>query len=89
MVAAVLWRRFIRKDFVESHIVLIDSITRWTTNDQVVWIPQIADQSSDSDIDYVISKAPAVGPTAWNEPTVVEGILNVTLQDISAEDAET
>ena len=88
VVAAVLRCRFVREDFVESHVVAIDAIACWTTNDQVIRIAQIADQSSHGDVYNVISKAPTVGPSAGNEPAILERILNVALQHVAAEDAQ-
>jgi hypothetical protein len=88
MIASVLWSRFVRKHLIESHIVTIYPITCWSTDYQVIRITQIADQGRDSYIHYVIAKAPAVRPTAWNESAVVEWILNVALQNVATEDAE-
>jgi hypothetical protein len=67
MVTPVLRCRLVRKDFAESHVVAIDAVTCRSTNDQIVGIAQIADQRSDSDVNDVISEAPAVGPTTRNE----------------------
>src|SRR5262245_6367804 len=89
VVATVLRCRFVWKHFVESHVVAIDAITCRATNDQIVWIAQVADQCRDGDIDNVITKATAIGPTTRNEPAVLERILDVALQHIAAEDAET
>src|SRR5689334_22121697 len=88
MVAAVLRRRFIGEDLVEGHIVMIDSIAGWTTNDQVVWISQIADQRSHGDVYNIVSKTPAIGPSARNESAILERILNIALQHVAAEDAQ-
>src|SRR6185369_5587648 len=88
MVAAVLGCRFVREDFIESHVVAIDAIAGWTTNDQVIRIAKVADQSSHSDIDNIVSEATTVGPPARNEPTILEWILDAALQHITAEDAE-
>ena len=88
VVAAVLRCRLIRKDFVESHVIAIDTITRWTTNDQIVRIAQVTNQSSYGNVDNVISKASTVGPTTRNESAVLERILDVALQHVAAEDAQ-
>src|SRR5688572_5031482 len=89
VVAAVLRRRFVRKHFVESHVVLIDAVTCRTANDQIIRIAQVADQSSHGYVYNVIAKATAIGPTARNEPAVLKRILNVALQHVAAEDAQT
>src|SRR6185369_4315844 len=89
VIATVLRCRLVRKDFVESHVVTIDSITCGTTDDQVVRIAQVTDQSSHRNVDNVISKASTVGPAAGNEPAVLERILNVALEHVAAEDAQT
>src|SRR5690349_17668910 len=88
VVATVLRCRFIRKYFVESHVVAIDSITCWTTNDQVVRIAQVTNQRSHSDVHHVVAKAPAIGPSTRNEPAILEWILNVALEHVAAEDAQ-
>src|SRR5689334_3511736 len=89
MVAAILRCRLVRKDLVETHVVAIDAIARRTANDQIVWIAQVTDQRRHSDVDNVVAEAPPVGPTARNEPTILERILNVALEHIAAEDAQT
>src|SRR5262245_28190879 len=88
VVATILRCRFVRKDFVERHIVAIDSIACWTTNDQVVRIAQVADQSSHGDVYNVIAKASTIGPSTRNESAVLEWILNVALQHVAGEDAQ-
>src|SRR5215510_12262350 len=89
MVATVLRCRLVRKDFVESHVVAIDAIACRSANDQVIWIAQVADQRGDGDVDDIVAEAPAVRPSAWNEPAIFERILNVALQHVAAEDAQT
>src|ERR1041384_6598226 len=89
VVAAVLRCRLIRKDFVESHVIAIDTITRWTTNDQIVRIAQVTNQSSYGNVNNVISKASTVGPTTRNESAVLERILDVALQHVAAKYAQT
>src|SRR5215213_7894850 len=87
MVAAVLRRRFVWEDFIEAHIVTINTVACWTTYDQVIRITKIADQRSHSDIYNIVTKAAPIGPSARNEPAILEWILNVALQHIPAEDA--
>src|SRR6185369_2426069 len=88
MVATVLRSGFVGKDLTEGHVVPIDTIARRSTNDQVGRIAKIADQGRHSDVQDVVSKAPAIGPTARNEPAVFEWILNAALQHVPAKDTE-
>src|SRR5437870_8602577 len=84
MVSTVLRSGFIREDLIESHVVPVDSVARRPADNQVRWIPQIADEDSDRNVGHVIPKSATIGPTARNETTVFEGILNLALQDIAA-----
>src|SRR6185369_894503 len=88
VVAAVLRCGLIRTEFIESPVVMIDPVTCWTTNDQVIRIAQVADQRSHCDVDNIISKAPAIGPSTRNKPTILERVLNVALEHVAAEDAQ-
>src|SRR5262249_51229981 len=72
-----------------SHVVTIYTVTCRTTNDQVVRIPQVANQCSHGDVYNIIPKPPAIRPSARNEPAVLERILNAALQHVTAEDAQT
>jgi hypothetical protein len=88
VVATVLGCRFVGEDFIEGHVVAIDAVARWTTNDQVVGIAKIADQGSHRNVYNIVSKATAIGPSAGNESTILERILNVALQDVAAKNTQ-
>src|SRR5262249_31774215 len=88
MVSSVLRSGFIRKDLIESHVVPVDSVARRSADNQVWWVPQVADEGSDRNVGHVISKSATIRPTARNETAIFEGILNPALQDIAAEHTE-
>src|SRR6185369_2418854 len=88
VVAAVLGCRFVGEDFIEGHVVAIDAVACWTTDDQVIGIAKIADQGSHGDVDNIVSKATTVGPSAGNESAILKRILNVALQYVAAEYAQ-
>src|SRR5262245_15551180 len=89
MVATVLRSGFIGEYLVEPHVVLVHAITRGPANNQIRRVAQVGDERCNRDIRHVITEPAAIGPAARNEAAVFEGILNLALQDIAAEYAET
>ena len=85
MVAPVLGSRFVREDFVVSHIIKIDVITgdsnRWRAG------AKIANESADSDINDIITEPPSVGPSARHCAAAKAG-LDGAGQSVAAENAE-
>src|SRR4030095_1392319 len=67
VVPAVLWRRFVGEHFVERHVVPVDVVAGRPANDRRT-DAQIADERRDGDVDDVVTKPPAVRPSAWNNP---------------------
>src|SRR6476659_8443985 len=91
VITGILWRRFVRKDLVEAHIVagyaVVVALER-IVDYQLVGIAQIAQQGNDRDIDHVIAEPAPVGPSAGNEASILKRILNTALENIATEDAQ-
>src|SRR5438132_1221233 len=86
MVAAVLWRRFVREDLVVSHVVEVHTVACWTANDRRV-DAKIADQSSHRDVHYIVAKTATVWPAAGNN-AIAKARLDLADQSVAAKDAQ-
>ena len=86
MIAAILWRGFVRKHLVVRHVVRADAINAiGDTNYQRT--AQVANQRTDGDVHNIITEAPAVGPSTRYH-TVAESGLNLAHQRIATKDTQ-
>jgi len=85
VIPAILRRGFVGEHLVIGHVVPIHIVAR-SSNDR--WAgAQVAKQSAHGDIDYVIAKATAIGPTAGNCSPAEAG-LDGARQYVPAKDTE-
>src|SRR5215470_5826875 len=86
VIPAVLWRGFVRENLVVGHVVEVHTVSRWTANDW--WVhAKVADQSSHRDVHYIVAKAAAIRPTAWNN-TIAKTRLNLADQCVASKGAQ-
>src|SRR5215471_15392322 len=83
MVAAVLRGGLVRKDFIKSHVIVVNPVAegasdRWRAGSQ------IARNGGYRYIENVISESPAVWPSA-RDNAVTKAALNLANQHIAAE----
>src|ERR1700722_3260773 len=88
VVAAILRSRLVREDAVVDHVVGKYPVAVRIDTDDEVWASQIAQQRIDGNVHHVVAKPPAIGPSPWNH-SLAKALLDLALESVSAEDAQT
>ena len=89
MVPAVLRRAFVGEHLVVADVVGAHAIDPVRHAYEQRKRAQVADEGGDRDVDNVVAEAASIGPAAGDRSAIAERILDLALEHIVAENAQT